>query len=47
VQEIVLDIKLALLNSNTDRANFLLNRVDIPLKRAQCSQNLSKSSIIM
>jgi len=47
VLETVLDIKLALLNSNTDRADLPLNRAEIPLKRAQCSHNLGKSNVIM
>jgi hypothetical protein len=47
VLETVLDIKLALLNSTTDRVDLPLDKADIPLKRAQCSHNLSKSSVIM
>jgi hypothetical protein len=44
VFETLLDIKLALLNSGTDRADLLLNRADIPLNRVQGTQNLSLSS---
>jgi hypothetical protein len=40
VLETLLDIELALLNSSTDR-------IDLPLNRAQCSHNLSISSVIM
>jgi hypothetical protein len=47
VLETLLDIELELLNSSTDRTNLPLNRADILLKRAQCSHNLSISSIIM
>jgi len=32
VLETILDIKLALLNSNTGRADLPLNRADIPLR---------------
>jgi hypothetical protein len=46
VLETLLEIKLALLNSNTHRADLPLNRADIPLNRTQCSHNLSISSII-
>jgi hypothetical protein len=46
VLETVVYIKLALLNSNTDRVELPLDRADIPLNRAQCNHNLSKASII-
>jgi hypothetical protein len=46
VLEKLMDIKLALLNSNIDGSNLTLNRPDILLNRTQCSHNLSISSII-
>jgi hypothetical protein len=47
VLETLLDVKLALLHSEVDRANLPLNRTHIPLNRIQRSQNLSKSCIIL
>jgi hypothetical protein len=46
VLETIIDIKLALLNSNTDKVDLLLNRADIPPNKTQSSHNLSISSII-
>jgi hypothetical protein len=43
----LLDVKLALLHSEVDRANLLLHRTHSPLNRLQGSHNLSKSCIIL
>jgi hypothetical protein len=43
----LLDVKLALLHSEVDKANLPLHRTHTPLNRLQGSQNLSKSCIIL
>jgi hypothetical protein len=46
VLETLLDIKLALLNFDTDKADLSLNRAGISLNRGQGTHNLSKASIM-